>query len=100
MLASYAGFCVSMPSLVYLYSGVCLFIPLVALGQQGLSAPPTRLRGFAVALGLSMVPARSFCLTLGTSGSCVLDYLPIFGTSLLMIEAVGLRRDLLRRSGS
>ena len=94
MLASYAGFCVSMPSLVYLYSGVCLFIPLVALGQQGLSVSPARLKGFAVALGLSMLPARSLELTIGASWAGLLNLLPVLGSSLLLIQAVGLRIDL------
>lgn len=98
MLATYAGFCVSMPSLVYLYSGVCLFVPLVALGQPGLSASPRRLRGFALALGLTMLPARSFGLTLGTGWAAALNLVPTIGTFFLLVEAVGLRLDLLLRS--
>ncbi len=99
LLATYAGFCISMPSLVFLYSGVCLFIPLAALGQRGLSASPTRLRGFALALGLTMLPARSFDLTLGADWAKALNLLPIAGSVLLIVEAVGLRFDLRQSSG-
>ena len=100
LLASYAGFCVSMPTLVYLYSGVCLFIPLAALGQPGLSTSPTRRRGFALALGLTMLPVRSLELTLGTGWAGTFNLLPILGTFLLMVEALGLRLDLRRQSAS
>ena len=100
LLASYAGFCVSMPTLVCLYSGVRLFIPLAALGPPGLSTSPTRRRGFALALGLTMLPVRSLDLTLGTGWAGTFNLLPILGTFLLMVEALGLRLDLRRQSAS
>lgn len=100
LLASYAGFCVSMPSLVYLYSGVCLFVPLAALGQEGLSASPARRRDLASALGLTMLPALSFHLTLGAGWPGAFNILPIAGSLLFIVAAVGLRLDLRRRTAA
>ena len=94
LVASYAGFCTGMPSLVYLYSGVVLLIPLAALGQQGLSLPPGRLRPMAVGIGLALVPAKSLTLTLGPGPIDALNALPPLGCLIAIAAAVQLRFDL------
>ena len=99
LMASYAGFFLGLPSLVYLYSGVCLLIPLAALAQRGLRASPLRLNGMAVAIGLAMVPARSLDLTVGGGWAWDVNIVPTIGTLLFIVEATRLRFDFLARTG-
>ena len=96
LLASYAGFCVSMPSLVYLYSGVILLVPAAALGLRDLTVGPTTLRRWAVTLGATMLPAQSFALTLGSDVAGKLNLVPPAASLLLIVEAVLLRVELRR----
>ncbi len=99
LLATYAGFCIGLPSLVYLYSGVSLLVLLAALGQDGLRAPPARLRALAVAVGLAMVPAKSLSLTLGPGWTDALNAVPPMGSLGVILLATLLRRDLLCSAG-
>ena len=97
LTASLVAFCLGLPALVYLYSGVVLLIALAALAAQGVGASAELTRRQAVCLGLAMLPAQSFALTLAPTGAAhfglALNLVPPLACLMLCVQALAFRLD-------
>jgi hypothetical protein len=97
LTASLVAFCLGLPALVYLYSGVVLLIALAALAVQGVGASAELKRRQAVCLGLAMLPAQSFALTLAPTGAAhfgvALNVVPPLACLMLCVQALAFRLD-------
>lgn len=94
LTASYLVFAVNFPQLVFLYTGIVVLLMAVVMSDVRLRFRRQSAWLFGIGSALVMLPARSFGLTVsGGMWPHKMDYLPPFGSLLLLAFFVTIRLD-------
>jgi uncharacterized membrane protein len=93
LFASYVVFCINLPWLVYLYTGLLLFILLASSNLNELRVSRDYRKWLILSLAFVFFPAQSISVTLAISTN--LHLIPQFGSAMLLLYAVMVRRNIL-----